>query len=174
VLRVLLVGMMGAGKTTTGRLVAERLGCPYLDSDEEVQRMTGHSVPELLRSEGEAAFRTAETAALDDALERNRQVVVSVAGGAVLDPYNRQLIKRSGIVVWLRASVATLCARVGDGAGRPLLDEGPPAALARLAAVRRPYYEDVADAVVDVDGLSPEDVAEKVLGLVAAASKPAR
>ncbi len=156
--RLLLVGMMGAGKTTTGRLLAEHLGWDYLDSDAEVQAATGRTVPEIFAQDGEAAFRAAETAALRRGLEEREQVVVAVAGGAVLDPQNRVLIAASGPVVWLRARPETLAARVGDGEGRPLLDAGPAEALRALDAVRRPLYESLADVVVDVDDRSPEAV----------------
>ena len=93
-------------------------------------------------------------------------VVVSVAGGAVLDPDNRRLIRRSGTVVWLRAEVETLADRVGDGAGRPLLDGDTEQALAELDAVRRLLYAELADAVVDVDDKTPEQVAAAALGVL--------
>jgi shikimate kinase len=166
VTKVLLVGMMGAGKTTVGRLVADRLGCPYADSDAEVEAATGRTVPEIFAEQGEAAFRAAEAEVLAKAVAGDGPVVVSVAGGAVLDPANRALIRRSGTVVWLRASPATLAGRVGDGVGRPLLSERPGEALARLEVVRRPYYAEVADAAVDVDGSTPEAVAEAVLAVL--------
>jgi shikimate kinase len=163
-----MVGMMGAGKTTVGRLVADRLGYLYLDSDTEVAAATGRTVPENFAAEGEGAFRAAESAALRDALSGTAPVVVSVAGGAVLDPANRELLRNSGTVVWLRATPATLAARVGDGAGRPLLDGDPSSVLARLDGERRPLYAEVADVVVDVDGVAPAAVAEQVLARVAA------
>lgn len=165
--KVLLVGMMGAGKTTVGRLVADRLGCPYADSDAEVEAATGRTVPEIFAEQGEAAFRAAEAEVLAKAVAGDGAVVVSVAGGAVLDPANRALIRRSGTVVWLRANPVTLAGRVGDGAGRPLLSERPGEELARLEVVRRPYYAEVADAAVDVDGSTPEAVAEAVLAVLA-------
>jgi len=159
---LLLVGMMGAGKTTVGRLVAESLGRPYRDSDAMVEEATGHSVRELFATKGEATFRAAESDALHAAVEPP-PAVISVAGGAVLDPANRALLARSGTVVWLRAEPATLAERVGEGAGRPLLAPDPPRVLADLDAVRRPLYAEVADAVVDVDELEPAQVAEAVL-----------
>jgi len=160
--RLLLIGMMGAGKTTVGRLAADRLGWPYLDSDLEVEAATGRTVAEIFAEEGESAFRAAEAEALASALSVE-PAVVSVAGGAVLEPANRTRIAQAGTVVWLRAEVATLACRVGDGAGRPLLAGDPAAALARLDAVRRPLYAELADAVVDVDGLDPEQVAKAAL-----------
>jgi shikimate kinase len=161
--RLLLIGMMGSGKTTVGRLAANRLGWPHLDSDAEVEAATGRSVPEIFVEAGEPAFRAAETAALVRALDVE-PVVVSVAGGAVLDTGNRRLIREAGTVVWLRADVDTLAARVGDGAGRPLLDGDTELALAELDAVRRLLYTQLAHAVVDVDELTPEQVAAAVLG----------
>jgi 3-dehydroquinate synthase len=161
--RLLLVGMMGAGKTTTGLGLARRLGWRYLDSDGEVEADTGKTVPELFAEPGEAAFRRAEARALAEAVAGSEPVVVSVAGGAVLDPANRQLLRQAGTVVWLRARPETLAARVGDGHGRPLLDDDPAAALVRLDAVRRPLYAEVADVVVDVDELDADQVEEAVL-----------
>ncbi|MHB1776311.1 MAG: shikimate kinase [Acidimicrobiales bacterium] len=161
--KLLLIGMMGAGKTTAGRYLAERLGWRYVDSDSQVREETGRTVPELFAERGEAAFRAAEAAALRSAVGGPGPAVVSVAGGAVLDAENRRVISSAGPVVWLRAEPATLAARVGDGSGRPLLGDDPPSVLRRLDAVRRPLYEGLADVVVDVDDLTPEAVAERVL-----------
>ena len=121
------------------------------------------TVPEIFEALGESAFRAAETAALVAALEVE-PAVVSVAGGAVLDPHNRALIAHGGTVVWLRAGVDTLSARVGDGAGRPLLEGDAERALAELDAVRRQLYTQLADAVIDVDTQTPEQVAAAALG----------
>jgi shikimate kinase len=159
----LLVGMMGAGKTTTGRRLAERLDWAYVDSDAQVEAMTGRGVAQLFAEEGEAFFRAAETQVLEEALASDRPQVVSVAGGAVLEAPNRELIVRSGTVVWLRARPDTLAARIGDGLGRPLLGDDPPAAIIRLDAVRRPLYESVAAMIVDVDERSPDEVVDVIL-----------
>lgn len=155
---LLLVGMMGSGKTTVGRMLADRLGRPFFDSDDEVEQATGHSVAEIFATDGEAAFRIEERRALEAAVASPAPAVVAVAGGAVLDPHNRAVIEGAGTVVWLRADPATLARRVGDGAGRPLLGDDPPAALRRLAAERTPLYAQVADVVVDVDGPGHRDV----------------
>ena len=161
--RVLLVGMMGAGKSTTGWLLAERLGWPYLDSDEEVQRHTGRTVPEIWKADGEAAFRAEESKVLAQACTRPGPAVVSVAGGAVLDPDNQLLIRRSGLVIWLRAEIVTLARRVGTGQGRPLLEGGPVAALTRLSEARAPIYAELADLVFDVDRLAPPKVVDEIV-----------
>ena len=165
--RLLLIGMMGSGKTTTGRLLAERWGWDFLDSDAAVRAATGRTVPEIFAQDGEGAFRAAESAALRQAWARPGPVVVAVAGGAVLDPANRDLIADGGPVVWLRARPETLAVRVGSGEGRPLLDHGPAETLAELDAVRRPLYEELADVVVDVDDRSPADVADVIEDAVA-------
>jgi shikimate kinase len=164
--RVLLIGMMGAGKTTTGRLLADRLGWPYLDSDDEVERRTGRTVPEIWKEQGEPAFRAEESEVLAEACTSTGPAVVAVAGGAVLAPENRQLIKRAGLVVWLRADVTTLARRVGTGEGRPLLGGGAAAALARLAQEREPIYSDLADLVFDVDVMAPPQVADEIAAAV--------
>ncbi len=172
--RVLLVGMMGAGKTTVGELLARRLGWRYVDSDDEVRAFSGHTVKELFEAGGEQAFRPLESKALAAALERDEPAVVSVAGGAVLDPANRALLRRAGTVVWLRATPETLLERVeadtaaaaSDGGGRedhrPLLEHDPAGTLARLDRERRAIYQEVADVVVDVDDLGPDAVADEV------------
>ena len=162
--RILLVGMMGSGKTTVGRLLARRLGWRHVDSDTQVEAATGRGVAQIFAEEGEAAFRVQEARALAEALASPDPSVVSVAGGAVLDANNRALIRDAGCVVWLRARPGTLAGRVGSGAGRPLLERDPAGNLARLDAVRRPLYEEVADHAVDVDDLAPE----KVVDLIAA------
>jgi shikimate kinase len=165
--RILLVGMMGAGKTTVGKLTARELGWAYLDSDAAVEAVTGVTVPELFARDGETAFRDAEARALHTACATTSNVVVSVAGGAVLREENRALIAASGTVVWLRAQVATLARRVGSGAGRPLLHDDPLAALTDLEAVRRPLYAELADLTIDVDDLAPSAVAARILEQVA-------
>jgi shikimate kinase len=161
--RVLLIGMMGAGKSTTGKLLAARLGWPYLDSDDEIVRQTGRTVPEIWRADGEPAFRAEEARVLAEATTSEGPVVIAVAGGAVLDPGNQAHIRSAGLVVWLRADVAVLADRVGAGTGRPLLDDGPAAALEHLSAVRAPVYADLADLVFDVDRLSPAQVVDRIV-----------
>jgi len=162
--RLILVGMMGAGKTTVGRQLADRLGWSHRDSDAEVVASTGSTVPELFAERGEEAFRAEESRVLSEALSSPDPVVVSAAGGVVLSPANRDLLRRSGVVVWLRADPTLLARRVGAGAGRPLLGDEPAARLVDLYEVRRPLYQEVAAAVVDVDGLTPTEVVDRLLG----------
>jgi shikimate kinase len=168
--RILLVGMMGAGKTTTGQLLARRLGWGYRDSDADVETATGLTVPELFTRDGEAAFRRAEAEVLAVACAEPASSVVSVAGGAVLSETNRRLVAAGGIVVWLRARPETLAARVGDGSGRPLLGDDPAEAIVRLNDVRAPLYAEVADVVLDVDDLDAETVADRIIDALDAAA----
>jgi shikimate kinase len=161
--RLLLVGMMGAGKTTVGQLAAARLGWKFFDSDAQVRAATGRTVPEIFAEEGEAAFRAEESRVLADAVADPDPVVISVAGGAVLSEANRALLASSGVVVWLRADPATLGSRVGRGEGRPLIGDDPVESLRSLDQVRRPLYASIAHLVIDVDDLAPEAVVQRVL-----------
>jgi shikimate kinase len=160
---VFLVGMMGAGKTSVGRRLAERLGWPLYHSDEMVKRDTGMTVPEIFAERGEAAFRAEESRVLAEAATSDGPAVVAVAGGAVLDPDNRRTLRGAGRVIWLRADPGVLARRVGSGRGRPLLQDDPEATLRRLDTERRPLYEEVADIVVDVDSSTLPDVVDRIM-----------
>ena len=158
--------MMASGKTTSGRLVAQRLGWGYLDSDEQVEARTGRTVKQIFEKEGEAAFRKEEREALEAALAEGQPLVIAVAGGAVLDPANRDLLQQAGgTIAWLRARPETLAARVAaSGQGhRPLLADDPEVTLRRLDAERRPIYEGLADVIVDVEGRTVEEIAEHLV-----------
>ena len=148
----MLVGMMGSGKSTVGRIVAERMRRPLRDSDADVERRTGQSVPAIFAARGEPAFRAEERAALYAALTSSVRSVIAVAGGAVLDPETRRRLRSAGIVVWLDVASYALAARVGAGIGRPLLDVDPAGTLQRLDALRRPVYRELADVVVQAGG----------------------
>ncbi|MDQ6840006.1 MAG: shikimate kinase [Actinomycetota bacterium] len=167
--RILLIGMMGAGKSTVGSALGERLGWPYLDSDQEIVRRRGLTVPEIWRTEGEPAFRVEESSVLREAAATPEPVVVAVAGGALLEAGNRAVVGHAGLVVWLRAELATLADRVGSGDGRPLLDGDARAALARLYEQRRPVYAAVAELIVDVDGRRPDEVVDVIVEALRAA-----
>lgn len=161
---LVLVGMMGVGKTTVARVVADRLGRRVFDSDAIIESRQGRTVREIFTDDGEEAFRALETEVLLEALASPEPVVVAGAGGVVLSATNREALKSSGArVVWLCADPATLVERVKSGGHRPLLDDDPAGTLQRMFRDREALYREVADAIVLVDNRSVGDVVEAVL-----------
>ncbi len=163
---ILLIGMMGAGKSTVGRAISDQTGWPYVDNDELVVQATGGSAAALLAAEGEPALRAAESAALQRALALSPPAVAGIAAGAVLAPGDRRLLRVAPNVIWLHAKPNTLAGRVGSGGGRAWLAPDPPGAIRRLAAAREPLYAEVADAIVVVDDLRPEEAARAVIAAI--------
>jgi shikimate kinase len=161
---LILVGLMGAGKTTVGQRCAERLGRPFVDTDDVVTATVHMSVDEIFATAGEPQFRELERAAVADVCASPAPLVIACGGGAVLDPENRKQLRAAGIVVWLQAAPDELAARVGDGATRPLLQNDPRGSLTRLARLREPAYEAAAHCAVATDGLDVDAVADAVLG----------
>jgi shikimate kinase len=155
---IVLVGMMAVGKTSVGRRLAASRGWEFFDSDRQIEAMTGRTVADIWRTDGEPAFRRLEADVLADALASTKPRVIAAAGGTVLDDANRRLMKQHHPVVWLRGRPELLATRLGSATHRPLLDEDPAGVLERLDAARRPFYEEVADVVVDVDDLTPDQV----------------
>ncbi len=154
--------MMAVGKTSVGRRLAAARGWEFFDSDRQIEVMTGRTVAEIWREDGEPAFRRLEAQVLADALATKKPKVIAAAGGTVLDEENRRLMASHHPVVWLRAQPGVLAERLGSSTHRPLLDEDPAGVLERLDGIRRPFYEQVADVVVDVDDLTPDQVVECV------------
>jgi len=164
---LVLVGMMGAGKTTVGRAVAARLGSRFVDSDELIEARTGRTVRQIFEADGEPAFRLLETAALVEALADPEPLVIAAAGGVVLQAENRAALERStALVVWLQADPSVLAGRVGLDDHRPLLGDDPEAALRRLLPERRRWYEEVADTTVETDHVPPDEVIAHVLDVL--------
>ena len=169
---MLLVGMMGAGKSTVASLLADRLDWPLVDTDVMVENGAGATVAEVFDRDGEAVFRAAEAEAIAELEQMDEPLIVSVGGGAILRETNRSAMRAAGTVVWLRARPATLAARVGSGRSRPLLHRGgltPQAALEQLATEREAYYQDAADLTIDVDDISPSQAADLVMTALASA-----
>jgi shikimate kinase len=163
---LLLVGLMGAGKSTVGARCAKRMGRPFVDTDELVQTSAGMTVPDIFSLYGEGRFRALEREALTDACASPRPAVIACGGGAVVHADNRRLVKSAGVVVWLQAPPEVLVDRVGRGsarAERPLLAGGPAATLERLADVRAGAYAAVANVAVDTSDRSVDEVVDAVL-----------
>lgn len=160
--RLLLVGMMAVGKSTVGQLSAKQLGWSFLDSDVQLMADTGRTAQEIFDTDGDEALRTLESRVFVEAIARPVPVVIAVAGGVVLVEANRALLVRSGVVVWLRASVATLSERVERGGLRPRLGQVPGRSLRELYLTRHAHYGSVAQFVIDVDDLPPEEVVARI------------
>ena len=162
---IVLIGPMGAGKTTVAGLLAERLGTSVRDTDHDVEATAGRPISEIFVDEGEAAFRALERAAVAEAVATH-DGVLALGGGAVLDPGTREVLAGHD-VVYLRVGLADAVKRVGLGTSRPLLLGNVRSRIKTLLDERAPVYESVATLVVDTDGRSPQDVAEEIVTALA-------
>jgi shikimate kinase/3-dehydroquinate synthase len=166
--RVLLVGMMGAGKTSVGKHLAQRLDLPFFDIDTWIEDEEGLSIAAIFDTRGEAAFRDLEAKVLASFLANPHASVLSVGGGAVTESQSRSALIEQDRVVWLRATAPTLASRIGEGSDRPLLiGKDAAAELARLSGIREPMYTEVADVIVDVDDLDIDGVVDRVVAALA-------
>ena len=161
--RIFLIGPMGAGKSAVGRRLAAELGRRFVDSDSEIESRTGVDIPYIFEKEGEAGFREREARVIDE-LTLLPEIVLATGGGVVVTPANRAALAERGTVVYLRASVEQQYTRVRQGSHRPLLQAADPRdVLAKLFAMRAPWYEELADVVVDTDGCRVPSVANQIV-----------
>ncbi|ABB73959.1 shikimate kinase [Nitrosospira multiformis] len=159
---IFLVGMMGAGKTTVGRLLSHFLEKTFYDSDREIQKRTGVSIPTIFEIEGEEGFRRRETEILSE-LMNARNIILATGGGAVLSGVNRAMLKHGGTVIYLRASIDDLWRRTRHDKNRPLLQTSDPRArLAELFVQRDPLYRETAHIVVESGKRSPRHLAQSL------------
>ncbi|MBU3055149.1 shikimate kinase AroK [Pseudomonas indica] len=160
---VILVGPMGAGKSTIGRLLAKELRFPFKDSDKEIEQRTGADIPWIFDVEGEQGFRDREQAMLAELCDLGG-VVLATGGGAVLRPENRQALRAGGRVVYLHTSVAQQLDRTARDRNRPLLRTADPGAVLRgLMEIRDPLYREIADIIVETDERPPRMVVQEIL-----------
>jgi shikimate kinase len=146
---IFLVGLMGAGKTTVGKILAKHLHKTFYDSDHEIEQRTGVNIPLIFELEGEAGFRRRETATIEE-LVKLSNVVLATGGGAVLAKQNRELLSQNGTIVYLCAHPEELFHRTRGDKNRPLLQtENPRAKLEKLFSERDPLYREIADVVID-------------------------
>lgn len=159
--RMWLIGMMGSGKSSAGRALAERVGEPFHDTDRLVAERAGMSISELFETIGVTAFRDLEAQAVQTvSTERG---VIATGGGVVLDRRLRELMSETGVVVHLAAPPETLADRIGSGQGRPLVQDGDTlAGVTRIASERRELYESAADVVIETAGLSHTEVVDEL------------
>jgi len=165
---IFLVGLMGAGKTTIGRLLARRLNRCFIDSDHEIEARTGASVPWIFEIEGEASFRRREADVIRE-LTAQRGLVLATGGGAVLNPESRRLLAERGTVIYLRASVNSILTRTSHDKNRPLLQTADPRRkLEDLTAQREPLYREIADLVIDTGRPNVQSMVQTILDQLAA------
>jgi shikimate kinase len=165
--RVYLVGPRGSGKSTVGRVLAGRLGWMFIDADDALEKSAGRTIAELFDAEGEAGFRVREADLLGVLAKRERHVI-ACGGGVVLRPSNRQLLRATGLCIWLTGDSKILCERLScdptTATRRPALTELPALAeIERLLREREPLYREVAHLTIATDGRSPADVVSAIL-----------
>ena len=157
-----LAGYMGSGKTTVGRIVADALGCPFIDLDDVIVRKTGRSIPEIFSTDGEAVFRRLEKQALEQTIAKYAEssAVLALGGGTVTVPGAIKLLHEKTLCVYLEASVETLLSHLdGQTSNRPLAGEG----FEERLTAREPLYDAAAHITIDTDRLTPEQIADEII-----------
>ncbi len=161
---LILIGFMGSGKTTVGLKLSYRLRTPVEDTDKLIEQREEKTISELFAEEGEAHFRKLETALLEEIKDRNYTRILSVGGGTVVNPVNRKLLKECGTVIYFRVRPETVYERVKNDTARPLLQcEDPLSKIKELMEARKQAYEECADIIIDVDELSQDEVADRIV-----------
>lgn len=153
---------MGSGKTSVGRLVADALGCPFLDLDEIIVKKAGRSIPEIFQADGEKGFRRLEKDALEKTVAKYAEntAVLALGGGTVTVPGAVKLLQEKTLCIYLEADIDTLIARLqGQTEGRPLADENMAARLAQ----REPLYREASHVTIDTAGLTPEEITDEII-----------
>ena len=163
---IVLIGLMGTGKTTVGRALASRLNLVFRDSDEAVEKTAKTSVREIFENQGEEIFRKLESQALIDLCDARSSIVLAVAGGAIIAQSNRDLLQKNAqCIVWLDAPTPTLISRTGRGKHRPLLDGDPVGSLNQMRLDREPLYQQLATHHLVTQSLTIDEVVERIISL---------
>ena len=169
---IILVGMMGAGKTTVGKLLAQQMGKTFVDSDEEIQQRTGVTIMHIFDIEGEAGFRQRESITIQELLELDN-LILATGGGAILNAGNRDVMRSNGIVVYLKSAVTDLWQRTRHDRNRPLLQtDDPRARLKEIHAQRDPLYEQTADLVMPTGKQNVHSLVHELVHELARLSTP--
>ena len=159
---VFLVGPMGVGKTTIGRVLADSLGLDFFDSDREIEASTGADISWIFDVEGEGGFRTRETRMIEQ-LSNKKNIVLATGGGAIMSAENRERLKARGVVVYLQAPISQQVERTGRDKTRPLLQTpNPEQKIRELMEIRAPLYQDVADIVIDTYKRNPKAISQEI------------
>jgi shikimate kinase len=163
---IVLIGYRGTGKSVVGRIVAEKLGRECLAMDAMIVEGAGMSVPEIVEKEGWPGFRDRETRLARDLAERD-DIVIDCGGGVIERPENMEALRSKGIVIWLKASVDVIVERISGDTERPALVEGKTFTeeVAEVLERRTPLYRDSSHHEIDTDSLTPEEIAEQVVGI---------
>lgn len=159
---IFLVGLMGVGKTSIGRMLAKELYLNFYDSDHEIEKRTGASIPWIFDLEGEQGFRQREKKVIDE-LTQLKGIVLATGGGAVLNPDNRNALSSRGVVIYLQANLEDLVERTGRNQNRPLLAKDSRAVLEKLLENREPLYREIADLVYNTSGRSVNEITQEIL-----------
>ena len=162
--KIILVGMMGAGKTTIGKLLSDKLGYDFIDLDKIIEEKSGVKINTIFEIEGEAGFRDRELQVLSDSIEKDK-VIISTGGGIVTNEKSRShLIKHNALIVYLKANLQTLCNRLKNDNSRPILNvENKEQVIARIIEEREPFYQDLADIDVDTSHMKSIDVVKFII-----------
>lgn len=161
---IVLIGVPGAGKTTVGQILADKLQMPFIDSDQVIEQESGKSISDIFVQDGESHFRLLEKNTIAKAMH-NPEIVLSIGGGALLDADTRELVKQN-VCIWLQAGLSQAVDRVGMNRNRPLLLGNIRGQLADLMTAREPLYLECAKHAVDTNNMTPDQVADKIIQIL--------
>lgn len=160
---IILIGFMGAGKTTIGRRLSYLAKKPFLDMDQYIEKQEGREIKEIFATEGECVFRAIETKSLEKIKLERAKYVISTGGGMPIQEKNQKLLKEMGTIIYLRIQAETVCERIKQDSKRPLLQvENPRQKIAEMLKVRNPIYEELADYIIDVDQKQFKDILQEI------------